>query len=356
MLRTPTHLKHILWVLILAAMALAIACGAAEQATTAPEQPPNPTEAQTPQATQPSSKGIPEVKTVTAPDQPQVTTTPAGNRAAPPETAQDTPATATGQPTPTAEQTKTPEATPTAIPATIAPAATPNPTPNPDPTSEYLYDETSPATDRTVLELLYEQTRGEYWENSEDWTTQAPLDEWYGITTNAQGRVTELNVPDNNLNGTIPREIGNLTHLKVLNLHWGDLEGEIPAEIGNLANLEFLDLGGNSLSEPIPPEIGNLVNLRVLQLGGNALSGVIPPELGNLVQLEILKLASNRIGTFRESSDQKVIPEELGNLRNLTIFLIKPQAALSNDECIPAQLEGQLITDPRFPQPPYCDQ
>lgn len=42
--------------------------------------------------------------------------------------------------------------------------------------------------------------------------------------------------------------------------HDNNLIGTIPKEVGMLKNLEVLDLGMNQLSGPIPPEIGNLTN------------------------------------------------------------------------------------------------
>lgn len=41
-------------------------------------------------------------------------------------------------------------------------------------------------------------------------------------------------------------------------------------------------LHGNKLLGPVPKELGYLKNLRVLDLGVNQLSGPIPPEFGDL--------------------------------------------------------------------------
>ena len=56
-----------------------------------------------------------------------------------------------------------------------------------------------PAADRAALVALYNATDGPNWEESENWMSNEPLSEWYGITTNITGRVTEIELGDNNL-------------------------------------------------------------------------------------------------------------------------------------------------------------
>ena len=55
-----------------------------------------------------------------------------------------------------------------------------------------------------ALSALYDGTGGPNWKNKTNWLSFAPLGEWYGVTTDADGRVTELNLEDNNLSGTVP--------------------------------------------------------------------------------------------------------------------------------------------------------
>ena len=164
--------------------------------------------------------------------------------------------------------------------------------------------------DREILVALYNATDGPNWIDSDNWLTDAPLGSWYGVETNALGRVTELNLPFKDLSGPIPPELGKLTNLTDLDLRWNELSGPIPPELGKLTNLKELDLGQNALSGPVPPELGNLTNLTYLRLNSNNLSGPIPPELGNLTNLTGLYLRSNELSG--------PIPPELGKLTNLT--------------------------------------
>lgn len=58
-----------------------------------------------------------------------------------------------------------------------------------------------------------------------------------------------------------------------------------------------LSLGYNQLSGSIPPELGNLTNLQWLYLVNNQLSGKPPMELMNLVNLSNLRLGYNHLTT-----------------------------------------------------------
>ena len=49
-----------------------------------------------------------------------------------------------------------------------------------------------PADDRAALEALYDTTNGANWANNTNWNSSAPLGQWYGVFTNANGRVTQL--------------------------------------------------------------------------------------------------------------------------------------------------------------------
>ena len=151
------------------------------------------------------------------------------------------------------------------------------------------------ATDRAALAALYNATGGANWQNNGNWLSNAPMGEWHGVTTDSDGRVTQLILDNNQLTGEIPAELGNLTYLTELHLDNNQLTGEIPAELGNLTYLERLWLGGNQLTGEIPAELGNLTNLKDLDLSNNQLTGEIPSALADLSNLEVLLLSGNQL-------------------------------------------------------------
>ena len=173
-------------------------------------------------------------------------------------------------------------------------------------------------SDRAALLALYEATDGPNWVNSENWLTDAPLGDWYGVEVDGSGRVIHLDLSgtwddegnaEHGLTGAIPSALADLARLASLGLGDNRLTGAIPPELGDLAGLEYLDLSGNTLTGAIPPELGNLDSLETLSLWDNTLTGTIPAALGELASLEGLDLSENLL--------TGAIPPELGSLRNL---------------------------------------
>ena len=127
-----------------------------------------------------------------------------------------------------------------------------------------------------------------------NWSVHLPLAGWHGVTVGGPlERVTKLELPRWNLNGTIPPELGRLSHLVSLDLSDNRLVGGIPSALGELPQLVALRLHRNRLTGPVPPEFGKLPRLEELQLQKNDLSGPAPPQLGEIDSLSHLRLAGN---------------------------------------------------------------
>lgn len=151
-------------------------------------------------------------------------------------------------------------------------------------------------TDWDVLVALYDATNGDNWTNNDNWCTDKPLSEWYGVTMDYYNeKVTLLNLNDNNLSGTIPEEIENLD-LSFLNLSNNQLTGEMPASIGNVSTLYYLNIANNKLTGSIPSELGKLANLEYCYLFGNQLEGTLPESLANLTKLSVMDFSGNMLG------------------------------------------------------------
>ncbi|XP_040372485.1 receptor-like protein 7 [Rosa chinensis] len=87
---------------------------------------------------------------------------------------------------------------------------------------------------------------------------------------------TSIDFSANEFNGTIPKEMGQLRSLHVLNLSSNAFTGEIPSSFGNMRSIESLDLSQNHLSGQIPPQLATLTFLSWLNVSYNQLTGRIP--------------------------------------------------------------------------------
>ena len=249
-----------------------------------------------------------------------------------------------------------------------------------------------PSPQRDALIALYDRTGGPEWNNSTNWNSFALPGEWYGVTTNAEGGITGLDLADNNLSGTLPGELKNLVTLKTLNLSVNPaLSGPIPYSYTSL-DLEELVIDGTQLCAPPDSEfqewldgvstdaVANCTETRRdfyaltalyhstngpdwsdntnwlseaplntwhgvttndqgevvrLWLHKNNLTGVIPSEIGQLSALTGLRLENNKLsGT---------LPAEIGQLGNLLVFSIADDQLAGNHltGTIPPEL-GQL--------------
>ncbi|AOW19530.1 leucine-rich repeat domain-containing protein [Urechidicola croceus] len=188
--------------------------------------------------------------------------------------------------------------------------------------------------DYDALVALYNATEGENWTNNTNWLTNEPISTWHGVYTDENDRVYYIDLTNNNLTGSIPNTINDLSSLQYLLLGYNNLAGNIPSEIGDISSLLYLNLEVNQLNGIIPSEIGNLYNLYYLRLNTNQLTGSIPIEITNLSNLITLNLAVNDltgsipsdIGNVTSLTTLKlgdnnffgtVIPPEIGNLTNL---------------------------------------
>lgn len=173
------------------------------------------------------------------------------------------------------------------------------------------------ASDRLVLEALYTSAHGDGWTRNDNWLNGDPCaNNWYGITCDAANeRVLEINLFMNNLNGTLPPTLNQLTAMTSFSVDNNLLHGYLPSLAGmsalkkfavfdngftgvipnleSLAALEHFDAADNRLSGAIPP-LSALAALRYFDVDENQLTGRIPTLTG-LNALEIFYASDNQL-------------------------------------------------------------
>ncbi|KAM3238929.1 hypothetical protein P3L10_013962 [Capsicum annuum] len=184
----------------------------------------------------------------------------------------------------------------------------------------------------------------------ESWSPVRSVCQWLGVTCGSRHqRVKSLNLSNMALIGRIPREFGNLSFLVSLDLGSNNFHGNFPQEIthlryipegiGNLHNTNLLGIQYNQLTGSIPFTIFNISRIEVIAFTGNRLSGNLPngfcygfpilkglylstnklrghmpTSLSSCSQLQILSLSENEF--------DGPIHSEIGRLSNLQLLYL----------------------------------
>ena len=174
---------------------------------------------------------------------------------------------------------------------------------------------------RYVLRVLYHATNGDNWTNNDadtTWFQSSSVCDWGSINALCRGngqQVDFISLYNDNLQGTIPDELGQLTALTYLRSDSNRLTGTIPSQVGQLTALTYLTFADNQLNGAIPSDLGQLTALTSLVLAVNQLTGTIPSQLGKLTALTALYLWQNQLtGT---------IPSQFGQLTALTVLNLR---------------------------------
>ncbi|MFK5878807.1 MAG: T9SS type A sorting domain-containing protein [Flavobacteriaceae bacterium] len=178
--------------------------------------------------------------------------------------------------------------------------------------------------DYPALLVLYNATNGANWIDNTNWLNLTkPISTWFGITE-ANGRVTDIILQNNQLQGNLPPEIGDFTFLNRFDIFNNTVAGTIPIEIGNLQNLTWVDIRNNIFSGSIPTSITNIPNLFVFIVSNNNLSGTLPDlttQAGDLLDFLWIDNNNFQFGDF-ENEFTSYVATMGGN------FAYNPQKAI----------------------------
>ncbi|KAH7654793.1 Non-specific protein-tyrosine kinase protein [Dioscorea alata] len=110
----------------------------------------------------------------------------------------------------------------------------------------------------------------------------------------------------NQLTGSIPKSLAQLTLLSDMSVNENHLTGELPDAFQSLTGLINLDLSSNNLSGQLPPSMGSLSSITTLHIQNNQLSGTL--DVLQDLPLKDLNIENNLFSG--------PIPEKLLNIPN----------------------------------------
>ena len=169
---------------------------------------------------------------------------------------------------------------------------------------------TQGGTLREQLIRMYRNTDGPNWKNNENWCTEKPLTEWYGISQSPDGKYA-IQLADNNLKGFVQL---------------------------NDSTISVLSLGVNELSHI---NVNKCTNLNILSVWGNPLEGLYVAECkkleevvtSNLHLLHTLDMSESNFVRLLEDFpdyDRRFSNLKVLHARNLPDYTRFPMMAISN--------------------------
>lgn len=182
------------------------------------------------------------------------------------------------------------------------------------------------------------------------WNTSVSPDycNWRGVRCmNGTHDVIALLLDSNQLNGTLPPQLNQLSQLAYLNVSNNSFSGLIPTEFRELSSLTHLDLSFNQFIGSIPSSLANCTRLQFLVLRKNALSGKFPSFVTSLTDIVYLDLARN-------SFLGQQLPSDIGRLSNLQFLQLHfsglvgslPPSITNCTSLIWLHLRGNNLTGP----------
>ncbi|KAG2556142.1 receptor kinase-like protein Xa21 [Panicum virgatum] len=151
----------------------------------------------------------------------------------------------------------------------------------------------------------------------------------------------ELYVGKNKLSGRFPQFISNLSNLVGFSVAFNDLSGNVPSNFGNsLPNLRLFELGGNYFHGHIPSGLTNASKLNLIDISINEFSGILPSSIGKLSKLSWLNLEGNKLQA-RNKKDWEFM-DSLANCTELEMFSVAANRLEGNVPKSLGNLSNQL--------------
>ena len=191
------------------------------------------------------------------------------------------------------------------------------------PTSDVEFVPDEVLGDREALIAFYNATDGSNWTDNTNWCSDAPLDTWYGVTTNSEGRVTGISLSDNGLSGDAGNTLAPLSKLTYLSCYSNSLIG---LDLSANTALTLLYCDNNNLSDL---DLSNNTALTTLWCYSNNLSEL---DLSNNVALTSLHCSNNNLSELDLSGNTALTSLSCDN-NNLSELDLSGNVALTYLDC-----------------------
>lgn len=238
--------------------------------------------------------------------------------------------------------------------------------------------------EREALIAIYQALDGDNWEYNENWCSDKPIGDWFGIhTAHHNDFVTDLSIYINlseyerNINNGKPIDINKISNeleyfIELQNIQifsYTELEGIVPISIFNHKTLSSIEVKGKNLIVEIPQiacelprlrsliiicdkilmseSFGNVPTLIYLALGGKI--GTIPDGIGTCENLQHLNVVNSDIKHFPRSISKLSKLESIAILNNPNVvdnpIPLLTMNTLKSIEMVNSNISGTLSSN-----------
>jgi len=114
-----------------------------------------------------------------------------------------------------------------------------------------------------------------------------------GVEVDADNRPTAIRLYETGMTGYLPKSMGRLKRLQILNLRGNEIGGELPSNLGLCRNMKVVRLNANNFTGELPMSLYLSENIEELNLRNNSFSGVIMDSIASMQRLNYLDLSQN---------------------------------------------------------------
>ena len=219
--------------------------------------------------------------------------------------------------------------------------------------------------EREALIAFYNATGGDNWTRNDNWCSDKPIEEWYGITVE-NGVVTNIDLRNNNLSGVISNELNKIISLKELNIDGNHLTSltlqnnpSLEAIICNNNKLTTLDVAGNESLGTLQCNDNTLEsislmsckNLHTLFCDNNLLRSL---NLSDCIGLRSLSIRNNKLTSLDISSCSKLFNLDCSGNQLSTLEIID-KSDLLYLWCSGNLLESLTVSNCKLLESILCD-
>jgi hypothetical protein len=173
-----------------------------------------------------------------------------------------------------------------------------------------------------AIEALYDATNGAQWVRPWDMTSASIPCGLEGVLCDAElSDVTDIQLGDRGLRGTLPDALSVLANLNSVNVSFNMISGTLPPSYGSFTRMQTFTANSNYINGSLCPEYSTWATIGLADFGYNRLTGSLPSSYGAWRLITYFNVGNNALcGT---------LPKEFSAWSRVVGFVVRNNYCLS---------------------------